>query len=58
MGDIAAAAHGPAAETREKFNERIAGNKIFGLDGEEKIKQNIAVREHHAESKQYAVNSP
>ena len=56
MGYVAAAAHGPAAETGEKFNERIPCDKIFCLDGEKKIKENIAVGEHHAECKQHPVN--
>jgi len=56
MGNVAAAAHSAAAETGEEFDERIARNKIFCLDGEEEIEKNIAVREHHAEREQYAIN--
>ena len=57
MGNIAAAAHGAAAETGEKFDERIACDKVLCLDGEEKVEKNIPVRKHHAERKQNAVDS-
>ena len=56
MGNVAAAAHRAAAETGEEFDERIARYKILCLDGEEEIEKNIAVRKHHAERKQHAVN--
>ena len=56
MGNIAAASHGPAAETGDKLNKRIAGNKIFCFDGEEEIEKDVAVGEHHAEGKQDAVD--
>ena len=57
VGNIAAASHRPAAEAGEKLDKRIAGNKIFCLDGKEEIKKDVAVREHHAEGEQDAVNS-
>jgi len=58
MGDVAAAAHGAAAETGEEFDKRIARYKVLCLDGKEEIEENIAVGEHHAEREQDAVNGP
>ena len=56
MGNVAAAAHCPAAETRDKLNKGIAGNKVLCLYREEKVKENVAIGEHHAESQQDPVN--
>ena len=56
MGNVAAAAHRPAAETGDKLNKGITGNKILCLYRKEKVKKNVAIGEHHTESQQDAVN--
>ena len=56
MGNVAAASHRAAVEAGEKLDKRIAGNKIFCLDGEEEIEKDVAIGEHHAESKQDSIN--
>ncbi len=57
MGYVTAAAHGATAETGEELDEGIACYKIFSFDGEEEIKKNVAVGEHHTERQENTINS-